>query len=124
MNLERLEIAGKSSNLLDGINVDNLKFKPIISEVVTHTYNAAKIIAEYLKPICSSQYKVSDTQEFPSLIKDQPPSNDDEEYASYDVDPMFAFIPVGETIEYIIHQIYWRKTFHLYTVSLFLTDYY
>ena len=72
-------------NSLDEINVDNLKFRPIISQIGTYTYNAAKVIAEYLKPLCSNQYKISDTQEFASLIKDQPPLNDDEEYVSYDV---------------------------------------
>ena len=96
-------------NSLDDINVDNLKFWPIIFQIGTYTYNAAKVIAEYLKPLCSNQYKISDTQEFASLIKDQPPLNDDEEYVSYDVDSLFTNIPVAETIEYIIHQIYIEK---------------
>ena len=96
-------------NFLDEINIDNLKFRPIISQIGTYTYNAAKVIAEYLKPLCSNQYKISDTQEFASLIKDQPPLNDEEEYVSYDVDSLFTNIPVAETIEYIIHQVYMEK---------------
>ena len=96
-------------NSLDDINVNNLKFRPIISPLGTYTYNAAKVIAEYLKPLCSNQYKISDTQELASLIKDQPPLNDDEEYVSYDVDSLFTNIPVAETLEYIIHQIYTEK---------------
>ena len=56
-------------NSLDDISVDNLKFGPIISQIGTYTYNAAKVIAEYLKPLCSNQYKISDTEEFASLIK-------------------------------------------------------
>ena len=96
-------------NSSDEINIDNLKFRPIISEIGTYTYNAAKVIAEYLKPLCSNQYKISDTQEFASLIKDQPPLNDEEEYVSYAVDSLFTNIPVAETIEYIIHQIYTEK---------------
>ena len=92
-------------NSLDDINVDNLTFRPIISQAGTYTYNAAKVIPEYPKPLCSNQYKISDTQEFASLIKDRPPLNDDEEYVSYDVDSPFTDIPVAETIEYIIHQI-------------------
>ena len=96
-------------NPLDDINVNNLKFRPIISQIGTYTYNAAKVIAEYLKPLCSNQYKISDTQEFASLIKDQAPLNDDEEYVSYDVDSLFTNIPVAETIKYIIHQIYTEK---------------
>ena len=50
-------------NSLDDINVDN-----------------AKAIAEYLKPLCSNQYKLSDTEVFASLLKGQPPLNDNEEY--------------------------------------------
>ena len=96
-------------NSLDDINVDNLKFRPIISLIGTCTYNAANLIAEYLKPLCSNQYKISDTQEFASLIKDQPPLNDDEVYVSYEVYSLFTNIPVAETIEYIIHQIYIEK---------------
>ena len=90
-------------NSLDDINVHNLKFRPIISQIGTCTCNATKVIAEYLKPLCSNQYKISDTQEFASLIKDQPPLNDDDEFVSYDVDSLFTNIPVAETIEYIIH---------------------
>ena len=96
-------------NSLDDIHVNNLKFRPIFFQIGTYTYNAAKVLAEYLKPLCSNQYKMSDTQEFASLIKDQPPLNDDEEYVLYDVDSLFTNIPVAETIQYIIHQIYTEK---------------
>ena len=49
-------------NSLDDINVDNLKIRPIISQIRTYTYNAWKVVGEYLKPLCSNQYKISDTQ--------------------------------------------------------------
>ena len=98
----------KFNSLVD-INVDNLKFRPIISQIGSYTYNAAKVIAEYLKPLCSDQYKISDKQEFASLIKDQPPLNVDEQYVSYDVDSLFTNISVAEATEYIIHQIYIEK---------------
>ena len=68
-----------------------------------------KVIAEYLKLLCSNQYKILETQELASLMKDLPPLNDDEEYVSYDKDSMFTNIPLAETIEYIIHQIYIEK---------------
>ena len=107
------------------MNVDNLKFRPIIiSQIGTYMYNAVKVIAEYLKPLCSNYYKIPNTQEFASLIKDQLPLNDDEEYVSYDVDSLFTNIPVAETIEHIIHQIYIEKQFHQYAISLFLNVHY
>ena len=36
-------------NSLDEMTVENLKFRPIISQLGTYTYNAAKVIANYLK---------------------------------------------------------------------------
>ena len=48
-------------NSLDDISVNNRKFIPIISQIGTYTYNAVKVIAEYLKPLCSNHCKISDT---------------------------------------------------------------
>ena len=61
------------------------------------------------KTTISNQYKISDTQKFASLIKDQPPLYDDEEYVSHGIDFLFPNIPVAETIGYTIHQIYTEK---------------
>ena len=44
-------------NLLDGITVGNLKSPPIISQVGTYTYNAARVIANNLKPLCQINIK-------------------------------------------------------------------
>ena len=43
------------------------------------------------------------------MIKNQKPFSSDEECVSYDMDSLFSNIPVEETIEYIIHQIYNEK---------------
>ena len=93
-------------NSLDDITVDNLKFRTIISQIGTYTYNASKVILQYTKALCEKEYKISDTQTFASMIKNQTPLSSDEEYA---VDSLFTNIPVEETIEYIIHQIYNEK---------------
>ena len=94
---------------VDEVNVDNLKFRPIIDQTGTYTYNAAKIIADYLKPLCSNEYNIKDTQSFANMLKAQDPLRDDEEYVSYDVESLFTNIPLEETIEYILHQIYVKK---------------
>ena len=96
-------------NSPDEITVENLKFRPIISQVGTYTYNAAKVIANYLKPLCQNDYKIDDTQSFPSMLKQQTPLSLDEEYVSYDVESLFTNIPVDETISYIINEIYQKK---------------
>ena len=79
-------------NSLDDITVDNLKFRPIISQIGTYTYNASRVILQYLKPLCENEYKINDT--FASMIKNQTPLSSDEECVSYDVDSLFTNIPV------------------------------
>ena len=64
------------------------------------------VIANYIKPLCSNEFSIKDTQTFPQLLRDSPPLKADEEYVSYDVDSLFTNIPLMETIEYIIKQIY------------------
>ena len=51
-----------------------------------HTYNAAKVTANFLKPLCQNEYKTDDTQPFASMLKQQAPFSLDEEYVSYDIE--------------------------------------
>ena len=80
-------------NSLFDITVDYLKFRPIKSQIGTYTYNASKVISQYLKPLCENEYKINDTQTFASMIKNQTPLSSDEEYVSYDVDFLFTNVP-------------------------------
>ena len=43
------------------------------------------------------------------MLKDQEPLNPNEEYLSYDMESLFTNIPVDETINYIINEIYQKK---------------
>ena len=95
----------KFSDIKD-VNLQDLKFRPIIDQTGTYTYHAAKVIAEYLKPLCQSEYRISDTQHFAYLAKNLPPLDKDEEDVSYDVDSLFTNIPIQDTINYIVKQIY------------------
>ena len=94
---------------LDKITVENLKFQPINSEVGTYRYNAAKVIANYLKPLCQNEYKTDDTQSFPPMLKQKTPLSLDEEYVPYDVESLFIKIPVDETISYVLNEIYQKN---------------
>ena len=58
----------KVNNIQD-INVEELKFKPIIDQTETFTYNCSKVIAEYLKPLCSNEYSIKDAQCFQIYYK-------------------------------------------------------
>ena len=108
----RLYATGKTHkfNNLDKVTVDKLKFRPIVDQTGTATYDAAKIIGEYLKPFALNEYKINDCLKFPDMIKELPPLQKNEEYVSYDVDSFFTNIPLKETIDYIIHKIY-NETF-------------
>ena len=56
-------------NSLDDITVDNLRFRPIISQIGTYTYNASRVISQYLKTLCENEYKINNTQTFASMIE-------------------------------------------------------
>ena len=74
----------------------------------TYTYNA-KVIANYLKPLCQNEYKIDDTQSFSSMLKQQTQISLDEEYVSFRVECLFTNILVEETISYIINEIYQKN---------------
>ena len=96
-------------NNLDKVTVEKLKFRPIVDQTGTATYEVAKVIGEYLKPLALNEYKINDCQKVPDMIKALPPLQKNEEYVSYDVDSLFTNIPLKETIDYIIHKFYNKK---------------
>ena len=96
-------------NNIDEITVEKLKFRPIVDQTGTATYDAAKVISEYLRPLAFNEYKISDCLKFPDMIKVLPRLQKNEEYVSYDVESLFTNIPLKETIDYIIHKIYNEK---------------
>ena len=72
----------------------------------TYIYNDAN----YLKPLCSNnEYIIWDTQEFEKIIREQDPLKYNEQYVSYDVESLLTNVPVQETTEYIINEIYKEK---------------
>ena len=46
---------------LDNITVENLEFRPMIDQTGTFAYNAAKVISDYLRPLCKNKYSINDT---------------------------------------------------------------
>ena len=46
-------------NNIEDINVEELKFRPIIDPTGTFTYNCSKAI-EYLKPLCQNEYSIKE----------------------------------------------------------------
>ena len=60
----RLYETNKTNNFetLEHITLVNLKFRPIIYETGTFTYNATKVISDYLRPLFKNKYSINDTQ--------------------------------------------------------------
>ena len=56
-----------------------------------------------------NEYTISDTLSFPNILQ-QRPLDSNEEYVSEDVDSLFTSINLGETIDFIVDEIYvWKK---------------
>ena len=71
---------------IDEITIDNLKTRPIIAQTGRYTYNAAQVIAKYLKRLCiGNNYIIRNTQEFSMSLKQQEPSLPDKGYISHNV---------------------------------------
>ena len=94
---------------LSEVTVDNLKLRPVIDQSNSFTSKAATFLSEYLKPLQDKEFMLSDTLKFPDLIKKLPPKGLDEEDVSYDVEALFTSIPVADTIDYILHEIYEKE---------------
>ena len=89
------------------ITLENLKFRPIIAQTGTCLYSSAQVISEYLKPLyTNNEYIISNTQDFADIIRSQPKLQDNEEYISYDVESLFTNVPIQDTIDFIISEIY------------------
>ena len=71
-------------------------------------YTVSQVIEEYIRPLNDSCHMIKDTLTFPSILAEQD-LKEDEEDISYDVESLFTNVPIDETIEYILDEIYTRK---------------
>lgn len=108
----RIYVSAKTHkfNSIDDITLDKLKFRPIIAQTGTYTYKSTQVIGDYLKPLISSNnYIIKNPQDFASILKNQRQLNSNKQYNSYGVESLFIYIPIKETIEYILKKIYDEK---------------
>ena len=92
------------------ITMEDLKFRPILAQTGTCTYNVAQVISNYPKPLyLSNDYIINNTQGFSGMIQNQPPITIDDEYISHDVESLFTNVPIQEAIDYILEEIYDNK---------------
>ena len=98
---------------INQININDLKFRPIIDQTGTHLYNCSKMIAQYLQPLAINEYTISDTLSFSEILREHL-LDSNEEHVSYDVDSLFTSILLGEKIGFIFDKVYVRKKLEVF----------
>ena len=82
------------------------KYRPIISQIGSPTYNIAKFLLEFVTPFTSNEYTIKDTFHFVSIL-------DGKDYrlimASLDVESLFTNIPLDETIDIVTKKVFGEK---------------
>ena len=81
----------------------NSPLRPIISQVLTPTYNLAKTINNIITPYTPNNYMLNSTNEFIDLLNI---SSCRGLIASLDVESLFTNVPVDDTINIIIKNVY------------------
>ena len=82
---------------------NNYPLRPIISQVLTPTYQLAKTLNSIITPYVPSRFSLKSTNEFIDLIhSNQAPGM----LASLDVVSLFTNVPIDATIEIIIKHVY------------------
>jgi len=78
--------------------------RPIISQIGTVTYDLSKKLNSLIVKYMPRKYSVKSSYEFLSLLRSKHPG--DNILASLDVENLFTNVPVQETIDIIIHNVY------------------
>ena len=104
----RLFATRKTHRFIDIKQLNINKLHPIIDQTGTHLYDCSKVNAQYLQPLAINQYTISETLSFPNILKENL-LDSNEEYVSYVVDLLFTIIPLGETTDFILDEIYFQK---------------
>ena len=87
--------------------IDELFFRPIISNINTATYELARYLAMVLSPFSRSDFTVSSSKEFTEIIKLKS-IPDNYKLVSFDV-KFFTNVPMDSTIIIILNRIYDKK---------------
>ena len=78
-------------------------FGPILSALQAPTYDLAKFLVSILNPLTKSEYTVKDSFQFAEEIFEQDPTLT---MGSLDVDSLFTNIPLDETIDICVNQVF------------------
>ena len=86
----------------------NIPLRPIFSAINTSTYKISKFLVPLLQPLTQNNYTIKDTPDFLDKLKQYNHSNG-EIMVSFDIESLFTNIPLEETVEICIQQIFNNK---------------
>ena len=86
---------------------DGDPLRPIVSHVSTPTYKLAKRLNQLLKPYIPSKFCVNSVAEFLDILRAKRPEGI---LASIDVESLFTNVPIDETIEIILNEVYEKRS--------------
>ena len=81
--------------------------RPIISQVLSPTYELAKILNKIITPFIPNQYLLKSTNDFIDLLTESKPRG---MLASLDVESLFTNVPINTTIDIILEYAYNHST--------------
>ena len=94
----------KPGNLFVTIHKPNHPLRPIISQIPRPIYEFTKTIKQLISPYLPSKYNIKSTHELIQVLHTIKPNNGI--LASLDVENLFTNVPVNETVDIIINNIY------------------
>ena len=91
--------------LKDGERVNELPFRPIVSNIGTASYEIAKHLVQLLSPLVKSEFTVSSTNKLLNILEKQVVPEDCELL-------LFTNVPLKFTIDVILGKVYDEKMIH------------
>ncbi|XP_043202155.1 uncharacterized protein LOC122370546 isoform X1 [Amphibalanus amphitrite] len=91
--------------------------RPIISQVSTSTYKLAKRLNQLLKPYIPAKFCINSADEFLDILRAKQPEAGGI-LASIDVESLFTNVPINETIDIILDEVYEKRSNGLPALNL------
>ena len=103
-----LKATGSNPGRLYGlpkVHKDNYPLRPILSAIGTANYDIAKFLVPILAPLTTNEYTLNDSFHFIRSLRDFG-INDSHVMASFDIKSLFTQIPLDETIEICLEELF------------------
>ena len=88
--------------LVDGLST----YGPIISQIDFPTYKIAKYLLDFISPITKNEYTLKDSFGFVSITDKR---DHNSFMCSFDIDSLVTNVPLEETIEIVIKNVFGKK---------------